>query len=71
MVFNKEPWYMRIKLLRTSLNMTQEQIATRIGITTRTYQRWELGESQPLATHKKLIADALESSPDDIFGGEQ
>jgi DNA-binding XRE family transcriptional regulator len=39
----KEPFVKR----RRELNLTQQQIADAVGVSSRTVQRWELGENLP------------------------
>ena len=36
-----------IRLLRTSLGLTEAELAYRLNVTTRTVQRWEAGQRRP------------------------
>lgn len=48
----------RIQLLRKRLNLSQEQLATRLGVSFATINRWEAGKSKPQAAQQSAI-DAL------------
>ena len=50
--FNRD----RIRELRISLNMTQENFAHEIGVTFATVNRWENGKSQPNRIALRLLA---------------
>lgn len=53
----KKTWTkQRVALLRKRLRMTQEEFATRVGVTWVTVSRWENGRSKP----SKLAAQRLE-----------
>jgi putative transcriptional regulator len=45
----------QIRDLRYSLKMTQEQFATKLGVTTSSIRRWEKGEAQPSPLALKII----------------
>ncbi|WP_314461932.1 helix-turn-helix domain-containing protein [uncultured Streptococcus sp.] len=47
----------RLKELRTSQGMTQQELANFIGMTRRGYQKWENGESQIKPEKAQLLAD--------------
>lgn len=40
---------MDLKAWRTKLKLTQDDAARVLGVTSRTYQRWERGEAKPAA----------------------
>ncbi len=42
-------------------HLTQEALAAAIGVGTRTYQKWERGESQPTPANRNALAEALSS----------
>ena len=48
----------RLQLLRKRLNLSQEQLATKLGVSFATINRWEGGKSKPQAT-KLAEIDAL------------
>lgn len=56
-----------IKNKRQSLQMTQEHVAKESNITLRQYQRYEQGESVPKVSTAKLIAQALNSTVEELF----
>jgi DNA-binding transcriptional regulator YiaG len=49
--FNRD----RIRELRTSLNMTQENFAHEIGVTFATVNRWENGRTTPNRVAQKVL----------------
>lgn len=56
---------------RTELNMTMEELAKLIGVSTPTIQRYESGEIKNVRRDKiKLLADALQCSPAYLMGWE-
>lgn len=44
----------KIKIIREERGLTQQQCADRLGISIRTYQRYEKGESDPCEMIRKL-----------------
>jgi len=38
---------MDVKQLREKLGLTQEQLAYKLGVTTKTVNRWEMGRAKP------------------------
>lgn len=44
---NKTTFQERLKMLRTHLGMTQKQMAVKIGISSISWQKYELGETMP------------------------
>lgn len=58
-----------IALLRTQLNLSQEQLAARLNVAYATINRWELGKSKPQKAQQEAILELLEEAglvPDDI-----
>jgi transcriptional regulator with XRE-family HTH domain len=55
---------------RERLGISQEEAGRRLGVTLRTYARWERGESRGWAGYLGEIAKALETTEGDILGGE-
>lgn len=54
----------KIKKLRTELNMTMDELARKVGVSTPTIQRYESGEIKNVRRDKiQLLADALETTP--------
>lgn len=48
----------------------QEEVGRRLGVTLRTYARWERGESFGYLTRLGEVAAALETTESDLLGGE-
>ena len=57
----------RIRTLRNEANLTQLQLADRIGRDHRTIHRWEYGTRIPSLDDLLLMADALGLSPAEFF----
>ena len=55
------PLVARLRLLRTRLGLSQEQLARRLGVSFATVNRWESGRSRPSARARPAIA-ALEAA---------
>jgi len=58
-----------IALLRTQLNLSQEQLAARLNVAYATINRWELGKSKPQKAQQEAILELVEEAgmvPDDI-----
>ncbi len=51
-----------LRQLRLRLNMTQQQLATEIGIAMSTLSRWERGEGVPRGAALKLLQALSKSS---------
>lgn len=60
----------RMRSARKRLGISQEQTAHRLGISLRTYARWERGESMGFIGHLDEIAPVLKTSEDNLLGGE-
>lgn len=57
----------KLKEARKKADLTQVEIATKVGITGRSYQRIEKGVQDPKTSIAKLIAQALNSTVEDLF----
>ncbi|WP_431134712.1 helix-turn-helix domain-containing protein [Psychroserpens mesophilus] len=57
----------RVKELRNQRGMSQEFLAEESGLSLRTIQRIEKGESNPTGESLKRLANALNVSPDDLI----
>lgn len=57
----------RVKELRNQKGMSQEFLAEESGLSLRTIQRIEKGESNPTGESLKRLANALDVSPDDLI----
>ncbi len=54
----------RLLALREGKNLSQAAVAKQIGITSRTYQRYEAGEREPMLSTLVRMADFFEVSVD-------
>lgn len=68
--------YMRFstkKLIKTrkKCGLTQEELAVRSNVALRTIQRIESQKSQPRASTLKLISDALEITPEELYNSSK
>lgn len=57
-----------IKEIRRTLNITQKELAERVGVSVNTIQNWESGGTIPKSKHK--ILGALLPSQHNVFGGQ-
>lgn len=57
----------KLKEARKKADLTQVEVATKVGITERSYQRIEKGEQDPKTSVSKLIARALNSTVEELF----
>jgi|LGVF01.2.fsa_nt_gb DNA-binding XRE family transcriptional regulator len=60
-------WNERIKFNRINNRKSQQQLANDIGVSLRTIQRWEKGETKPYPKIKEKIAAILNLTVEDIF----
>lgn len=59
----------KIKYLRKKENMTMDELAAKVGVSTPTIQRYESGEIKNIRRDKiKLLADALNVTPGYLMG---
>ena len=58
----------RLKELRLSNNLTQEQIAQKLNITRNAYTLYETGKNNPTIETLKKLADIYKTSIDYIVG---
>ena len=59
-----------IKRLRLKKNLTQEQLATKLGVSAQAVSKWETSETYPDGALLIPLANALEVSLDELFGNE-
>ena len=59
---------MEIKILRTRANLTQGQLAEKLGVDRSTVAYWDANAAYPRAELLPRIADALGCSIDALFG---
>ena len=58
----------RIRARRRALGLSQEEVARRTGVTLRTWQRWEAGSTKGHVVHLPAMAQALETTPEELLG---
>jgi transcriptional regulator with XRE-family HTH domain len=56
----------RLSAARRAAGLTQNQVATRVGVAQSTYSKWEAGESELMAVHLRPLAKALGLSLEDV-----
>ena len=56
--------------LRKRLNMTQEELAEKVGVSRQAVAKWEAGETSPDLEKARLLAEALGVSLDDLTNYE-
>lgn len=56
-----------IKRSRTSLNMTQNEVAESIGVNIRTYQKWESGKNVPIACYLMKLMNLFDIKSEQWF----
>ena len=59
-----------IKRLRLEKNMTQEQLATKLGVSAQAVSKWETSETYPDGTLLVPLANELEASLDELFDND-
>ncbi len=60
----------RMRQRREELGISQDEAGHRLGVTLRTYARWERGESHGYLTQLAAVAVALETTESELLGGE-
>ena len=61
---------MKLEKLRTSKNITQDVIASRLGICRSTVAMWETGKSMPRAEMLPKLAECLGCTVDELLKKE-
>lgn len=61
----------RISQVRGERGLTQEELARRVRVSTRTVAAWESGASSPRLRHARALARALRVPLDDLLGGSE
>ena len=60
-----------ITKLRKELNMTQEQLAEKLGVSNRSVSRWENGNSMPDLSLLQILSEELGVTMTEILNGER
>ena len=55
-----------IQATRVAAHLTQEQLASTVGVSRQTLAKWESGETSPDLEHAAALADALDTTLDDL-----
>ena len=58
----------KLKKRREQLKLTQRQVAEKVGIAESAYQRYEYGRIIPIATTACKIAEALNTTVEELYG---
>ncbi|HAS56850.1 MAG TPA: hypothetical protein DEF61_02960 [Firmicutes bacterium] len=61
----------RIKKIRIDNNMTQDEFASKLGLTRVAISKWELGKSYPSIENLKTICSTFNVSFDDLLEDEK
>ncbi len=61
----------RLHRIRVERGLTQSQLAERLGVDTKTVQRWAQGIHMPRPYARLLLSKVLESTPNELGFGEQ
>ena len=59
-----------IKRLRLEKNLTQEQLAAKLGVSAQAVSKWETSETYPDGSLLVPLANELETSLDELYGNE-
>lgn len=57
---------MKLKLARVKKQLTQRQVAERVGVSQPSYQEWESGKSTPNLKRAASLSKVLEISLDEL-----
>lgn len=57
----------KLKALRESLNLRQEDLALKLSVDRSTVAKWETGESMPRVDKLRILATILKCSVDDLL----
>ncbi len=60
-----------IAALRKELNLTQQELADRLGVTNKAVSKWERGDGLPDISLMTSLADALHITADELLRGER
>ena len=62
-------WFVRLRIARAFRNMSQAAVAASVGVSRRTYGRYEAGEITPTQYARKKLAEVLEEPVETLFKG--
>lgn len=69
-MFNQYDFGKRLKMFRTKMNLTQTEIALKIGVSSQAISKWENGTCLPDVYNLKLLARVLKTSVDCLLDVE-
>ncbi len=61
MATKKNPWGARLRKLRQSKSLTQQEVADLIEVGVSTYRNWEQGRTAPPAYARKLVETSIKN----------
>lgn len=67
---NELKWYENLKLLRERMGFSQKELSDKLGISNRTLQRYESGESEPTLSILINLSKIYDTSIDTIVGNK-
>lgn len=59
-----------LKSARANINVSQEELAKRLGVTKQTYMKWENNVTEPKASQIAQLSNLLQISADEICTGK-
>ncbi len=59
-----------LKAARTQAEMTQKQVALRLGVVESCYANWEQGRTEPSVTALRKLCDVLSVTADELLNDE-
>ena len=66
--FNKDFFREQLTTLRKEHNFTQSELSAKLGISDKTYSRWETGDGEPDMSSLAMLAEIYSISPAVFFG---
>ena len=64
-------FYQNLSALRKSKNLSQEEIADRLGVSRQAISKWENGQALPETTNIMKLCEILEVTPNELLGYEE
>jgi type I restriction enzyme M protein len=57
----------RLRAARTAMDLTQEDVARKLGVGLRVYARWESGQGSPHAATLVRLASTLDTTVEELY----
>lgn len=67
----RAPFQANLRRIRQGRNMTQRELADRVGVAQGAVWQWEAGKSFPRVATLEKVCIALEINPDDLFAKQE